>query len=145
MGKRWTLLLLALAAAAVLIASLVGGPVAAVCFAVAAVAFSPLLMLLGCGRREGGRVALASIVALLVLLEAGLAGMFLLRGQVVDARLFLGLPPAAAIQIYGFLVAPLALVALGYAAGFRAFAPRRSDLERLRALARPEAEGDGGG
>ncbi len=58
--------------------------------------------------------------------------MLLLRGRVLEAPWAAGLPLAAAIQLYGMWLAPLALVALAYALTFESFALRGEDLERLR-------------
>lgn len=138
MGKRWALPLLGVASLVMLAACLVGGSAAAILFALLAAAFPCLLMLVGAERR--GRVGAAArpILALAVLLELAIAGMLLLRGRVLGAPLVLGLPPAAALLVYGVLAAPLVVVALGYAWSFDSFRPAPEDLRRLRAVARGE-------
>lgn len=112
----------------------VGGSTAELGFAVLAVAFPIGLMLLGVVRSDG-RVGAAAvpILVLLVVLEACLFGMLLFRGQVETGPWALGLPAAAAIQIYGILLVPLVLVNLGFALSFGSFTVSEDDLERLRA------------
>ena len=101
-------------------------------FAVVAAAFPVALMLLGVARPGGRAAAAGPILLLLILLEAGMAGMLFFRGQVATGPWALGLPLAASIQIYGILIAPLALVALGYALTFGELEVSERDLERLR-------------
>ena len=108
----------------------------AVLFTFLGVAFPVILMLMGASRdRRAGR-ALRPILALLVLLVLCAAGMLVFRGRVEDTPAFLGLPPAAAFQIYGIFLAALPLTALGFAWAFKDFAPSRQDIERLRRLTR---------
>ena len=133
MTRRLALAALAVASLLVLSLCLIGGGPAEVAFAVLAMAFPSALMLLGTARSSGRASAAAGpIVALLVLLEASLAGMLLFRGEVSTGPWLLGLPIATAIQLYGIFLLPLALVVVGYALTFDSVEVSEDDLERLR-------------
>ena len=118
-----------------LITCLIGGVLADLAFAVLAMAFAPLLMLMGIASRRPGPAAVAPLVLLLVVLEGCLAGMWLYRGQVETGPWWLGLPAGSAIQLYGLLLAPQLIVALGFALTFRRFDVSDEELEALRRLA----------
>ncbi len=134
MARQTLPIALTCASGGALLSYLVGGALGEMAFAVLAMAFAPLLMLLGISSRGPSQAAAAPIVALLVLLEGGLAGMWLYRGLVETGPWWLGLPAASAIQIYGLLLAPQAVVALGFALTFRRFDVSDADLEALRQL-----------
>ena len=138
MVKRLILGLLGGSSLLILFSSLIGGEIAALVFAGLAVTFPVLLML--AGAEKGGRLgrALPVLSIVLLLLALGLAAMLLLRPRGVDAPLVLGLPPAAAVQIYGLGLAPLVVVGLGFAWAFAELAPDREDLARLRDAGRRE-------
>ena len=138
--KRLILAFLGVASLGVLVAVLVGGPVAELVFAFLAVAFPPGLMLLGVEKKGRLGSAVWPIALLLLLLLLSVAGMFAFRGQVLGAPRVLGLPPAAAIQILGLFVLPLVVVALGFAWTFEGFGPTREELEELRSIG-PERPG----
>ncbi|MCU0235317.1 MAG: hypothetical protein MUE90_14955, partial [Thermoanaerobaculales bacterium] len=71
------------------------------------------------------------LALLLVLLEASVAGMLLLRGRVADGPWIGGLPAAAALMVYGLWLAPLVVVALAYALCFDRAGLRTEDLDEL--------------
>ncbi len=139
MARRLALVFLAAAAGLVLVFSWLGGELAAIGFAVVATAYPFALMALGALR--GGRLGKATlpIGLLLVIIELSLVLMLVFRGQVLDGPWVGGLPLAAAVQIYGIFLLPLAVTALGFGLTFRRFGVAESDLERLRQLA-PERE-----
>ena len=135
MAQRLALVFLAAAALLILVLSVLGGELAAVGFAALAMAYPFALMALGAGRdgRLGG--AALPIAVLLVMIELSLVFMLVFRGRVVDGPWVAGLPLAAAFQIYGMFLLPLAVTALGFALTFRRFGVDEKDLERLRELA----------
>jgi hypothetical protein len=57
--------------------------------------------------------------------------VFALRGQVEEGPWLLGLPIAAAIQLYGIGLLPLPLVCLAYALSFDRYGLRQEQLEDL--------------
>jgi hypothetical protein len=141
--RRLALSAVALFSVVIVACCVVGGSVAELGFAMVAMAFPVALMLLGVARGDGRRArAVIPILLLLALLEACLAGMLIYRGQVVSGPWTLGLPVAAAIQIYGIFIAPLALVAVGYALTFGELAVDEKDLERLRRAGSGRSSGD---
>ncbi len=137
MARRYALAALTIGSVVILASSLSSGAAAEIAFVLAAAAFPALLMVVGAAG-SGGRLGAAAwpIAGLLVALEACLFAMLLLRGQVEAGGWVLGLPAAAAVQIYGVLLLPQALVALGYALTFDSFGVSEPDLDRLRELAR---------
>ena len=140
-ARRLTLAFLALAALLILLFCLAGGwGGAAIGFTALAGAFPFALMVLGALR--GGRLGSAAlpIALLLVMVELSLLGMLALRGRVLEAPWLAGLPLAAALQVYGIFLLPLAVTALGFALTFRRFGVDEEQLERLRELA-PEETG----
>jgi hypothetical protein len=60
--------------------------------------------------------------------------MLVFRDRVLDGPWFGGLPPAAAIQLYGLFLTPLLVVGLTYALTFDRFEMRQKDLDRLDQL-----------
>ncbi len=109
------------------------GPWTDAAFAAVACSFPVALMLLGASRRGRFAVAGWAILGLGVLLLGVMAGLFRWRGQGVDGPWWGGLPPAAAIQLYGIFVLPLILTCTAYAWTFdRHFL----DPEALRSLRR---------
>lgn len=141
MARRFALGFLGISSALILGLSFWGHPVAGVGFAVLAMAFPVSLMILGVARGPRLGAIRFPILILLVLLETALLGMLHFRGSGIDGTTFLGLPPAAGWQIFGVFLAPLAVVALGYAWTFDAFGVSDEDLKTLRTLSRkPPAE-----
>lgn len=150
-ARRAAPALLAAGAALILLFSLVGGPAGSVGFAVVAVAYPFALMAFGAARRvrrgtsSGGWGAALPIALLALMVELSLAGMLVLRGRGLDGPWLAGLPLAAALQIYGVFLLPLAVNALGFALTFGRFAVAAEDLERLRELAPEDPSGSGTG
>ena len=134
MAKRLALAFLAGAALLILVGSLVGGRLAAVAFAFLVMAYPVALMTLGAARGQRLGAAALPIGVLLAILELSLLVMLLFRDRVVDGPWAGGLPLAAAVQLYGVFLLPLAVTALGFAFCFHQFGVSESDLERLRAL-----------
>lgn len=140
MARRLALAVLAVAALLILVFSFTGGALAAIGFAVLAAAFPFALMALGVLRRGGSAGALLPIGLVLLIVELSLAGMLAFRGEVQDGPWIGGLPLAAALQIYGIFLLPLAVTTLGFALTFRRFDVGQGDLDRLRELAPEEPE-----
>ena len=134
MAKRGALLFLAVAALAILGASFVGGPVSSTLLLLFAAGFPLALIVLGASR--GGRLGRAAvpIALLLLLVEGSFVALLVARGRVLDGPWIAGLPIAAAIQLYGLFVLPLAVTSIGFALAFRDFDVADGELERLRAL-----------
>ena len=135
MARRLALAVLAAAAALIVLLSFVGGRVAAVGFAILAVGFPFALMALGAARRGRLGAVAVPIGVTLMLVELSLAGMLAFAGEVVGGPWLGGLPLAAAFQLYGLFLLPLAVIALGFALTFRRFDVADEDLRRLRDLA----------
>jgi hypothetical protein len=141
-AHRPALILLGSCSVVALACLLVNHPAAPVVFGVAAFAFPPILIALGAARR--GRIGPLAIPLLLiaVLLEGSVAVMLLLSGAGESGKLWLGLPPATAVLLYGLWLSPLLAVSFVYAWHFGRFGPREEDLRRIRALSRNEGEGN---
>ena len=141
MTRRLTLAFLAVAALLVLLFCLAAGwGGSAIGFTLLAAAFPFALMVLGALRGDRLGAAALPIALLLVMVELSLVGMLLLRGRAPEGPWLGGLPLAAALQVYGIFLLPLAVTALGFALTFRRFGVGEEELERLRRLA-PEEPG----
>ncbi len=135
MAQRLALAVLAVAALLILCFSFVGGAFGPIGFAILATAFPFALMVLGAAQRGRLGGAVVPIALALALIELSLVVMLALRGRVLDGPWIGGLPLAAAFQIYGIFLLPLAITALGFALTFGRFDVEERDLERLRQLA----------
>ncbi len=136
MARRLALAALTLSSALILFFCLVGGPIGEIAFAVLAFAFPALLIVVGAGDERGRLGSIAwPTGALLVVLEACLVGMLAFGGEIAEGPWLLGLPAATAVQLYGLILVPLAVIAVGYALTFDSFRVAEEDLERLRELA----------
>ncbi len=132
MAKRAALVFLAAASPLLLLAFLVGTAAGEVLFAVVAMAFPVALIALGAERRGRLGALLWPLAALLLILEACVLVMLALRGQVLAAPWVLGLPLAAAVQVYGLFLLPLLVVSLAYAWTFDRCGLDQEDLDELR-------------
>ena len=132
MAKRVALTFLAVSSPLILLTFVVGTAAGEVLFALLAVAFPVALIALGAQQR--GRLGPLGwpLLALVLILEGCVIAMLVLRGHVVDAPWLLGLPLAAAVQVYGVFLLPLPLVALAYAWAFERLGLRQTDLDELR-------------
>ena len=135
MAQRLALVVLAAAALLILGLSFVGGAFGPIGFAILAVAFPFALMTLGAAQRGRLGGAVVPIMLALAIIELSLVVMLAFRGRVPDGPWIGGLPLAAAFQIYGIFLVPLAITALGFALTFRRFDVDEKELERLRKLA----------
>lgn len=102
-------------------------------------------MALGAARRGGiGRLALPFAATFLVLAGGFGAALALPPTDPADPTLWLGLPPRAAIVLYGIGLLPLFFLPLAYALTFDEMTLGEADLARVRdaarALAPPAAE-----
>jgi hypothetical protein len=135
-ARRISLLFLAVASPLLLILFAAPFPGADVLFTLLVMAYPAALIVIAVSR-EGRVGPIGSVLMiLLIMLEAGAVGMLVLRGNIHAAPWIAGLPLAAAIQLYGLGLAPLLLVALGYALTFDRYELRRDDLDRLAQRAR---------
>ena len=141
MARRLALIAVAISSGLILVLSFVGTALGELAFAIVAMGIPALLMIVGAARRKAPMgPAVWPIAGLFVVLELSLLGMLAFRGQVGSGPWLLGLPVAAAIQMYGLLVLPLALVTLGFALTFAGFGVTDDDLERLRRLSRHDLD-----
>jgi hypothetical protein len=108
-----------------------GGAVFAVAIATVLVAF----MLLGVARAGTaiGRLWLAFAYVFLVL-AGGFLFALTLPADAAGARLILGLPPRAAIIMYGIGLFPAFVIPLAYALTFDRLTLSEADLQRVRAM-----------
>ncbi len=94
-------------------------------------------MALGAVRRGGvGRLALPFAATFLVLAGGFAAALVLPPTDPADPTLWLGLPPAAAIVLYGIGLLPLLFLPLAYALTFDEMTLSEADLARVREAAR---------
>ena len=142
MLHRLTMVSLALFSFTVMACLLLGGQIASVLFVVTGIGFIPSLIFLGASRR--GRIGSLGIpVALLtVLLLCCCIGMLLLSGRSGSDDWWLGLPPSAALMLYGLWLSPLLLVSLVFAWHYERFGLRPDDLRRIRELSRSKDRED---
>jgi hypothetical protein len=131
MARRLALAFLAVASPVTLVLFTLPGPLAESLFAVLVMAYPVALIVLAVARNGRLGPLAFPLLALLVFFEACVVAMLVLRGQVLTAPWFGGLPLAAAIQLYGLWLAPLFLVALAYAVTFDRYELRQDDLDRL--------------
>jgi hypothetical protein len=136
MVRNAALGLLTLASLIALGALLVPHPASGIVFASASLLFPPALAALGASRRGGLGTLGPPLLLFALLLQLLLAAMLLLSGRAGDGGLWLGLPPAAAVLLYGLGLLPLFLVSFGFAWHFGRSGPREEELRRLRELAR---------
>ncbi len=132
MTRRAALAFLACSSPAILLAFVAGTPAGDVVFALLAMAFPVALIALGAQRRGSLGPLLWPLAALALVLEGCIVAMLMLRGQVLAASWFGGLPLAAAVQFYGLFLLPLFIVSLAYAWTFERFGLRQEDLDDLR-------------
>ena len=141
MAHRICLLYLAVASPLLLVLFLMPWPFSGAVFAVLVMGYPVALMVVGIGR-GGGLSGLGFVLLVFfVLVEACVLGMLVLRGHVIDAPWFGGLPLAAAIQLYGLWFIPLLLVPIGYAVTFDRFDIKPEEIEHLKRLKKtPDGE-----
>jgi hypothetical protein len=103
------------------------------------------VMSLGVARRGRGLGRLAVPFALIWLLLVGGFGLVLALPDADAARgvLWLGLPPRAAVVVYGIGLFPVLLLPLAYAFTFDELTLSEADLERVRAARRRPHASDG--
>jgi hypothetical protein len=91
------------------------------------------LMALGAAREGGlGRLRMPMFVVLLILAGGFGAALALPPTPPLEPPLWLGLPPRAAVIIYGIGILPFLIVPLAYAWTFHDRVLRPGDLERIR-------------
>lgn len=99
------------------------------------------LMVLGVVRedRRLGRLR-APIALVLALVAGGFLLALALPADMPDTALWFGLPPRAAVILYGVGLLPLFILPLAYAFTFEALTLSEADIARVRAARRPEGE-----
>lgn len=118
MPRRLAAAFLATASPVVLILCFLPGAAAEWTFALLVTAFPVALVAFAVGRRVRLGVLGIGLLGLLVLLEASVVALLLLRGRVLDGPWLDGLPAAPVVQIVGLCLIPLPLVGLLYALTF---------------------------
>lgn len=104
------------------------------------------MMVLGAVRSGRGMGPLALPFALVFLLVAGGFVLALwLPPEAVDTPLWLGLPPRAAVILFGVGLLPLFMLPVVYALTFDAFTLNDDDIARVRAARLPGANPKGAG
>ena len=94
------------------------------------------LLVLGVSRPGHGIGRLAYPFAFVfVVLVAGFSAALLLPAPAADSPLWLGLPPGAAVILYGVGILPLFVLPMAYALTFDRQTLSAADLERVRAAA----------
>ncbi|HLL48460.1 MAG TPA: hypothetical protein VK399_17290 [Longimicrobiaceae bacterium] len=94
-------------------------------------------MALGAMRRGGvGRLAVPFALVFLILAGGFGAALAMPGADAADATLWLGLPPRAAIVLYGIGLLPLLFLPLAYALTFDEMTLSEADLARVRDAAR---------
>lgn len=94
-------------------------------------------MALGAARRGGiGRLALPFALVFLILAGGFGAALAMPGVDAADTALWLGLPPRAAIVLYGIGLLPLFFLPLAYALTFDEMTLSEADLARVRDAAR---------
>lgn len=144
MTKRFALLLFLLAIALIAVAYasafLPGEPPAWSAWMLAAGTCLSLvaMMVVGAARngRIGGRLAAAFGLVLLVVGGGFAALLALPAADPADPTLWLGLPPRAAVLVYGIGMLPFFIVPVAYAWTFDELTLSETDLERVRNAAR---------
>jgi hypothetical protein len=138
LANRSSLVLLALAAPATLLALCLGGAWGAWVAALAGgAAFPVALMGLGAARRGRLGALRWPLLALGLVLAGGLAAVLALPDGGPDVS---GLPLATAVLLGVIIPVPLVLVGLAYAATFDRWTLREDDLERIRRLRHGDEE-----
>ncbi len=107
----------------------------------ALVASVPALWLLALGGRGPGRLyRLVSAVLAFGLIAGGFLALERLTPEAAAAVGILGLPASLGIMVWVLAAVPLILLGLVFGLSFRRWRPSREETERLRALARGEAD-----
>ncbi len=114
------------------------------CLAMGTSAIMVGMMLLGASRRGGvGRLGWVFLLVFLWV-AAGFAVLLALpAADPAEATLWLGLPPRAAVLMYGIGLAPLLVVPVAYAFTFDRLTLGEADLERVRAAGGRTSAGSG--
>ena len=90
-------------------------------------------MVLGAARGRGGVGPLAiPFAGIFLLLVIGFGTALLMPAESADSPLWFGLPPRAAVVLYGIGILPLFVLPLAYARTFESLTLSESDLERIR-------------
>ena len=92
-------------------------------------------MVLGASRARGGIGRLAiPFVAMFAVLLVGFGAALVMPIETVSTPLWLGLPPRAAVILYGIGVLPLFVLPIAYAVTFESLTLNETDLERVRQM-----------
>ena len=92
-------------------------------------------MVLGASRAGGGIGRLAvPFVAMFAVLLVGFGAALVMPSETASSSLWLGLPPRAAVILYGVGVLPLFVLPIAYAVTFESLTLNEADLERVRQM-----------
>ncbi len=144
MTKRLALMLFALAIGLIAVAYgsafLPGPPPAWAAWLLAAGTCLSLVSMMAVGAARNGRIdgrLAAAFGLVLLVVGGGFAALLVLPpAEPGDPTLWLGLPPRAAVLLYGVGVLPFFIVPVAYAWTFDAFTLSEADLERVRSAAK---------
>lgn len=139
---RGTVLSTLMVAAAYASAFLPGGAPEWAAWALALGTAGVLVSVMMLGAERNGRVGRLKWAFALVFLIVGGGFALLLAMPPADPQdptLFLGLPPRAAVLLFGIGILPLFVVPVAYAMTFEEMTLSESDLERVRAMGRSRA------
>jgi hypothetical protein len=133
-ARRLALLFLGIASPVLLILFTVPVPGAETAFTVLVMGYPVALIVLAVARYGGLGALRLPLLALLVLLITCGVTLLILRGHAATAPWIGGLPLAAAVQLYGLWLAPLAVVVLAHALTFDRYGLSENDLDRLHEI-----------
>lgn len=114
-----------------------GAPIWGAALVVGGTALS-LAAAMALGAAKGGRLeGLGPVFAFVLLVVGGGLGALLVLppADPADPTLILGLPPRAALLVYGVGLLPVLVVPFAYALTFERLSPDEDELERIRRLA----------
>jgi len=95
------------------------------------------IMVLGAGRSGSGVGKLAvPFGAMFAVLLVGFGAVLVMPDESATSALWFGLPPRAAVVLYGIGVLPLFVLPIAYALTFDSLTLSEADLERVRAARR---------
>lgn len=93
------------------------------------------MMVLGASRRGAGVGKLAvPFVAMFAVLLGGFGAVLVMPAETASSALWFGLPPRAAVVMYGIGALPLFVLPFAYALTFDSLTLSEADLERVRRM-----------
>ncbi|MFC1671114.1 hypothetical protein ACFL20_12055 [Spirochaetota bacterium] len=142
--KKAALIFIALSSPVMLVTFFIPHEAGGVVFSILTAAFPIALIIVGASRKGSLGPLKLPLLIFFLLLEGCMIAMLVLRGQVLNSPWIGGFPAAAAIQIYGMWLIPLALVSLAYGLTFDSFSLREEDLAELEKFKKKSVHSIGG-